>query len=80
MRRLWIALTVVGSVGLLTTIVLTAIEGVDYRLREEQGLDPVPASELVAAASYAGLVLFALAAVALGIIGVVTLRRRKLHN
>jgi hypothetical protein len=76
-RRLWVTLTVIGGAALLTTIVLTVIEGVKYRVREDQGLEPVPAPTWVAVSSYAGLSLFALAAVAIAIIGLVALSRRK---
>lgn len=77
MRRLWVTLTVIGGAGLLTTIVLTVIEGVKYRVREDQGLDPVPAPTWVAISSYAGLSLFALAAVALAITAIVAFGLRK---
>lgn len=77
MRRLWVTLTAIGGAGLLTTIVLTVIEGVKYRVREDQGLDPVPAPTWIAIFSYAGLTLFALAALALAITGLVALGRRK---
>ena len=77
MKRLWVTFTVVGSLGLLTTIVLTVIEGVKYRVREDQGLDPVPAPTLVAVFSDVGTYVFVLAVVALAITGIVALGRRK---
>lgn len=73
MKRVWIGFTVLGSLGLLTVIVLTVIEGVKYRIREEQGLDPIYAPDWVAAATSAGLVIFALALVGLAVTGVVAL-------
>ncbi|QTX03338.1 hypothetical protein [Agromyces archimandritae] len=77
MKRLWVSLAVVGGVGLLVTVVLTIIEGVKYRVREEQRLDPIPAPDWVAAASYGGLAVFALAVVALGVAGLVALLRKR---
>ena len=77
MKRLWIVLLVAGCVGLLTAITLTVTEGIKYRTREDEGLDPVPAPSWVAISTYAGLSVFVLAAVALMIIGLVALARRK---
>ena len=81
MKRVWIAFTVLGGVGLLTASVLTVIEGVKYRIREEQGLDPIYAPEWVAASTYAGLWLFVLAVAALAVTGIVALvQRRRRHS
>ena len=77
MKRYWIGLAVLGSAGLLTAIVLTVIEGVAYRVREDQGLDPIPAALWVANLTYAGLWVFAVALVALAATGVVALVRRR---
>jgi hypothetical protein len=77
MKRVWVCFTVLGSVGLLTAIVLTVIEGLKYRAREEQGLDPIYAPGWVAVTTYAGLVVFALAVVALVVTGVVALVQRQ---
>lgn len=76
-RRLWVTLSVVGGAGLLATIVLTVIEGAKYRLREDQGLDPLPAPTWVAISSYVGLSVFALAAVALVIASLIARVRRR---
>lgn len=46
-KRIWVGFTILGSIGLLTVIVLTFIEGVKYRIREEQGLDPISAPSWV---------------------------------
>ncbi len=77
MKRGLIGLTVLGSAGLLTTIVLTVIEGVNYRVREEQGLDPIYAPTWVAVTSYAGLTVFALAGATLGVTALVAILRRQ---
>lgn len=65
MKRAIVWFSVVGGLGLLTAVVLTVIEGVNYRLREEQGLDPIWAADWVVAATIAGCALFAISAVAL---------------
>lgn len=80
---MWIGFTILGSVGLLTVIVLTGIEGVKYRLREEQGLDPVWAPTWVATTTYVALAVVAFALVALAVTGIVALlgrRRRNTHR
>ncbi|TFB84288.1 hypothetical protein E3O44_15755 [Cryobacterium algoricola] len=80
MKRTWISFTILGGLGLLTAIVLTVIEGVKYRVREEQGLDPIYAPDWVAMSTYAGLWLFALAVIALAVTGSVALvQRRRRH-
>jgi hypothetical protein len=75
-KRAWTSLTILGSGGLLIAIVLTIIEGVKYRIREDQGLAPIYAEDWVAAWTYAGLWVFALALVGLAVTGVVALIRR----
>lgn len=77
MKRLSIVLTIVGGAGLLTAVVLTIIEGVKYRIREEQGLDPIWAPDWVAVSTIVGLWIFVAAAIALAVIGVVALVRRR---
>lgn len=76
-RRLRIGLAVLGSVGLVTSITLMIAEGITYRTREDQGLDPVMAQTWVVVATYAGLWVFAVALVALAATGVVALVRRR---
>lgn len=77
MKRLSIGLTIVGSAGLLTAVVLTIIEGVKYRVREEQGVDPIWAPDWVAVATTVGLSIFMAAAIALGVIGALALARQR---
>ena len=70
-RRVNIGIAAIGTLGLLTSIVLTAIEGVKYRIREEQGLDPVWAPDWVAIMTYIGVAVFLAAALALVGIGAI---------
>lgn len=77
MRRAWVILTVVGGIGLLGAIVLTVMEGVKYRMREDQGLDPILAPAWVAISSYLRLALFVLALVGLVVTGAIALARRR---
>lgn len=79
-RHLWIGFTILGSVGLLTVIVLTGIEGVKYRLREEQGLDPIWAPTWVATTTYVAMAVIAFALVALAVTGIVALVGRRRRN
>lgn len=75
-RRKIAALYVIASVGiagLTLAIVLTLVEGVQYRMREDQGLDPVPAPDWVAASTLGGLGVFAVAL--LGLVVLVLLVR-----
>ena len=64
-KRLLVISAIVGGISLLVVIVLTVIEGVKYRVREEQGLDPIWAPDWVADLTYAGLAVFSLAFVIL---------------
>jgi preprotein translocase subunit Sss1 len=76
MKRAWVGFTIIGSCGLLTAIMLTVIEGVKYRIREDQGLGPIYAPEWVAVSTYVGLGVFVLALVGLVVTGIVALIRR----
>jgi len=79
MKRVWIATAVVGAAALLVAVALTVIEGLEYRDREERGLDPVYAPDWVVASTHVGLAVFACAAAVLAIAAVVAaLRRRRL--
>jgi heme/copper-type cytochrome/quinol oxidase subunit 2 len=64
-KRLLVISAIVGGISLLLVIVLTLIEGVKYRVREEQGLDPISAPDWVANLTSAGLAVCALAFVVL---------------
>lgn len=76
MKRIAIALTVIGVAGILVVIILTVMEGVKYRTREEQGLDPLPAPDWVVGVTTAGLWTFGLALVGLAVLAVIALTRR----
>ena len=45
MKRAIVWFSVVGGLGLITAVALIVSEGVKYRLREEQGLDPIWAAD-----------------------------------
>ena len=76
-RRLFVGFAILGCLGLLVAIALTIMEGIKYRIREEQGLDPIWAPEWVAVLTQAGISLFLIAVVAFGLIGVGVLLKRK---
>jgi preprotein translocase subunit Sss1 len=76
MTRAWVGFTIIGSCGLIVAVVLTIVEGVKYRIREDQGLGPIYAPEWVAVSTYAGLGVFVLALVGLVVTGIVALIRR----
>ena len=75
MKRYWIPLTVLAIAGLLASVVLTVMEGVKYRLREDQGLDPIYAPDWVASLTIVGLWAFVLAMLGLTVTSVVALLR-----
>ena len=76
-KRLLIGLTIVASVGALVVIMLTVIAGVQYRIREEQGLEPIYAADWIVAGTNAALWLFAFAIVSLAVTGTVALLQRR---
>jgi hypothetical protein len=63
--------------ALLTSVALTIMEGIKYRAREEQGLDPIWAPEWAVVVTQVGMSLFLIAVVALGLIGISVLLKRK---
>jgi len=65
MKRVVLWFSVAGGLSLATVVTLTVIEGVKYRLREEQGLDPVWAPTWVSATTSVGIGIFALSAIVL---------------
>lgn len=77
LKRFWVIFTTLGSIGLFTSILLTVSEGVKYRIREEQGLDPIMAPNWVVMTTFAGLAVFAIALVALAVVGAIALGRRQ---
>jgi hypothetical protein len=77
MKRYWVIFTTMASIGLLTPVVLSIIEGMKYRVREEQGLDPIMAPTWVVIATYAGLAVFVVALLGLAVISSVALGRRQ---
>lgn len=79
-KRILVGLTIVGSIGLFIIIVLTTIEGVKYRIREEQGLDPVWAPDWVASISYFASLVVAFAVVGVIVTGLVALIHHKYRN
>jgi len=79
MKRVWSATAVVGAAGLLVAVSLTVTEGLEYRGREEHGLEPVYAPDWVVVSTHLGLALFAVAAAVLAIAAIVAALRRRGH-
>jgi hypothetical protein len=77
LRRLVTAFTIAAGSGALAAVVFTIISGVLYRIREEQGLQPQYAPDWIVFGTYSGLWLCALGTVALAVLGVVALLRRR---
>jgi len=83
MKLLWVGFTILAATGALTTVVFTIISGVEYRMAEDQGLQPGSTPAWIALGTEVGLWIFALALVALAATGVVALilrRRRNAHH
>lgn len=76
MKRIAIALTVIGVTGIFVVVVLTVIEGVKYRTREEQGLDPLQAPDWVVGMTTVALWTFGFALAGLTVLAVIALIRR----
>ena len=80
-RQVFIGINILGCLGLLIAIVLSIIEGVKYRIREDQGLDPIWAPYWVARLTEVWVALFLIALVASGLIGIgVLFKRRRSTN
>lgn len=77
MRRLAIAFTTLASIGAATVVILTVISGFDYRMQEQQGLQPGYAPAWIVTGTTAGLAVFAGAMLALAAIGVAALVRQR---
>lgn len=83
MKLLWVGFTILAATGALTTVVFTIISGVEYRMAEDQGLQPGFTPAWIVLGTEVGLWTFALALVALAAAGVVALvlrRRRNAHH
>jgi hypothetical protein len=76
-KRVWLTFTVLAGIGLLTTVVVTIISGLQYRAREDQGLQPVYAPTWIVMGTYGGLVIFVLSLIGLGIASVLVLQKRR---
>ena len=76
-RRLVTALTIVAGSGALAAVVFTVISGVQYRIREDQGLQPQYAPGWIVYGTYAGLWVCAVGVVGLALAGAVALLRRR---
>jgi len=73
LRRLSVAFIILLGIGALTAIVFTIISGVQYRMQEEQGLQPGYAPGWIVLGTYTGVWLFLLGVAALAVTGVVAL-------
>lgn len=77
MKRVGLSFAGIGTIALLLVVSLSVLEGVKYRIREEQGLDPVLAPTWVVVLTYAGLWTCAFALVALVVTALVARRNAK---
>ncbi|MHA7133878.1 hypothetical protein [Oerskovia turbata] len=71
------ASTALAAAGLLAVIVFQVFSGLDYRAREQAGLEPGYAPAWTVVGTGAGLVLLIVGLVALAVTGVVALVRNK---
>ena len=76
-RRLVTALTIVAGSGALAAVVFTVISGVQYRIREDQGLQPQYAPGWIVYGTYAGLWVCAVGVAGLALTGVTALLLRR---
>ena len=77
LKRLAAAFTILAGSGALAVVVFTIISGVQYRIREDQGLQPQYAPPWIVFGTNAGLWLCALGVAALTATGAVALLRRR---
>jgi len=76
-KRLVGAFTITTGSGALAAVVFTIISGVQYRIREDQGLQPEYAPAWIVFGTYSGLWLCALGVAGLALTGVAALLRRR---
>ncbi|WP_157962561.1 hypothetical protein [Homoserinimonas sp. OAct 916] len=76
-KRVLLGAAIAAGVGLCTVVVLTVISGVQYRLAEDQGLDPGYAPTWIVAGTNLGLLIFALGALGALVVGIIALLQRR---
>jgi hypothetical protein len=76
-KRLTTAFTITAGIGALGAVVFTFISGVQYRIREDQGLQPQYTAAWIVTGTSWGLWLCALGLAALTVSGAVALLRRR---
>lgn len=74
-KHILLAAAIAAGVGLCTVVVLTVISGVQYRLAEDQGLDPGYAATWIVVGTNVGLLIFALGALVALVVGILALLR-----
>jgi hypothetical protein len=80
MKRIRVGFTILAVIGALTAIVFTVISGADYRVQEDQGLQPGYTPIWIWVGARVGMSIFALGVVALAVSGVVALVQRRSRN
>lgn len=76
-KRLVTAFTIVAGSGALAAVVFTVISGVQYRIREDQGLQPQYAPAWIVVGTNSGLWLCVLGVAGLALTGVTALLPRR---
>lgn len=79
-RRLSFAFAILAGAGILTAIVFLTLSGIDYRIKEDKGLDPGHSPPWIVAGIELGLWASFLSVLALIAIGSTTLLRRRQLN
>jgi hypothetical protein len=77
MKRIIVTSAVVTAIGALTAIAFAIAAGVDYRLQEDQGLEPGYTPPSIVDGMEAGMWIFAIGAAALIVSSIVLLSRRR---
>ncbi len=79
-RKFFLGAAITAGAGLVVAIVFTVISGVQYRMVENEGLEPGHAAAWIVVPTNVGLLMFALGVVAMAAVGVKELLRRMVDH
>lgn len=77
LKRSFIAASITAGVGFCIAVAFQVVAGVQYRIAEDQGLDPGYSPTWIVVGTNVGLLLFALAVLTAMVVGIAALIRHQ---